>query len=126
MCRRHTYIRVASNSKKEEANVKRYDALCKRFYKIAKVACESDNETQCLFKKLHSIAYDHGLSHFDNTSKGVEFETENDCPLQTVSSNKCINNPISVKRKGRPRSTILKSIVQKVCKRRKSTGCDCA
>jgi len=120
--RRHTYIRVASNSDKEEANVRRYDALCKRFYEIAEVACESDNGTRCLFKKLDSIAYDHGLSSFDNPDKGVQLETGNDCPIQTVSSNQCVRSRISVKRKGRPRSTRLKSIVEKVGKRRKSTG----
>jgi len=122
MRRRHTYIRVACNTKKEEANLKRYDALCKRFYEIEEVACESDNKTKCLFKKLDSIAYDHGLSYFDNPKKGVEFVTENHCPLETVSTNKSVHNPISVKRKRRPRSTRLKSIVKKVCKRQNSTG----
>ncbi|XP_027927658.1 protein FAR1-RELATED SEQUENCE 1-like [Vigna unguiculata] len=120
--RRHTYIRVGSNSDKEEANVRRYDALCKRFYEIAEVACESDNETHCLFKKLDSIANDHGLSSSDNPNKGVQLDTANDCPIQTVSSNECVHNPISIKRKGRPRSTRLKSIVEKLGKRRKATG----
>jgi len=120
--RRHTYIRVGSNSHKEEANVKRYDALCKRFYEIAEVACESDNGTHCLFMKLDSIANDHGLSSSDNPNKGVQLDTANDCPIQTVSSNECVHSPISVKRKGRPRSTRLKSIVEKLGKRRKGTG----
>ena len=102
--------------------MKRYNALCKRFYEIAEVACKSDNGTQCLFKKLDSIAYDHGLSYFDNPDKGVDLESENDFPIQIVSSNKCVRSPISVKRMERPRSTRLKSIVEKVGKRRKSTG----
>jgi len=102
LCRRHTYIRVARNSDKEEANVRRYDALCKRFYEIAEVACESDNETKFLFKKLDSIESDNGLSSFEHPDKGVELETANDCPPQTVSSNQCVRSPISIKRKERP------------------------
>lgn len=43
---KHTYIRASYHCKNNEPNVKRYDSLCKQFYDIAEVACESQCATK--------------------------------------------------------------------------------
>jgi len=53
--RRYTSITVAYNTKSDDPQMQRYQALCKEFFDIVDVACETKLEIETLFKQLKSI-----------------------------------------------------------------------
>jgi len=117
--RRHTYIRASYKHNKDDPHVERYDFMCKRFYEIAEVACQSENGTNLVLTQLDSIYATLDLPILNivsvPTHKGKEKLTQHPTPTM----DNMVRSPSHVKRKGRPRTNKLQSTVKKISKKRK-------
>ncbi|XP_017441073.1 protein FAR1-RELATED SEQUENCE 1-like [Vigna angularis] len=100
--RRHTLIAASYSNSSNDPRMERHKMLCKRFYEIAEVACESEVASQ--------LRYDTGACTSIPHS-----------PVGT--SDVLVHSPATVKRKGCPRTNRLKSTVEKRTQRRKSASC---
>ncbi|BAT95429.1 hypothetical protein VIGAN_08215100 [Vigna angularis var. angularis] len=125
--RRHTLIKASYTNNIEDRKMQRYQALCKRFYDIAEVACDSENASDNLLSDLNCIAKTLGVctsttlsmvndaSHMDgrlHCNEDVRPSSEIDGLL--------VRSPVAVKRKGRPRTKRLQSTVEKITKKKNS------
>ncbi|XP_052728548.1 protein FAR1-RELATED SEQUENCE 5-like [Vigna angularis] len=125
--RRHTLIKASYTNNIEDSNMQRYQALCKRFYDIAEVACDSETASDNLLSDLNCIAKTLGVctsttlsmvndaSHMDgrlHCNEDVRPSFEIDGLL--------VRSLVAVKRKGRPRTKRLQSTVEKITKKKKS------
>jgi len=121
--RRHTLIRASYNTKKDEPNVKRYDFLCKKFYDIAEVTCESQSGIDFLIDQLESLSKNASIrwSNVGATSLGAQNDMSSTPNTAVEHTN--ILSPTHVKRKGRPRGLRMPSTVGKVCKKKNMQGC---
>ncbi|BAT81590.1 hypothetical protein VIGAN_03134800 [Vigna angularis var. angularis] len=125
--RRHTLIRAAYSNSNHEPTMQRYQILCKRFYEIDEVACESEVASNELEKELdflgkrfgynssmtNNIISDGGELRYDNSVSGTIPDTAG------ASVDVLVRNPLAVKRKERPRTTMFKSTVAKRTKKGK-------
>ncbi|XP_052733378.1 uncharacterized protein LOC128196475 [Vigna angularis] len=110
--------------------MQRYKLLCKRFYEIAEVACESEEASTELEKELNCLGTKFGFSssmtnNIISDAGQLRYDTGacTSIPLTPVgTSDVLVHSPATVKRKGRPRTNRLKSTVEKKTKRRKSTS----
>ncbi|XP_052735478.1 protein FAR-RED IMPAIRED RESPONSE 1-like [Vigna angularis] len=128
--RRHTLIRAAYSNSNHELAMQRYQILCKRFYEIAEVACESEAASNELEKELrllgkkfgcnssmtNNIISDGGELRYDNPVTGTIPDTAG----ASVDVHVC--SPLAVKQKGRPRTNRLKSVVDKRTKKGKTAS----
>ena len=53
--RRYSSMRAAYNSKSDDPQMVRYQALCKEFFELADVTCETESATEILFNQLKSL-----------------------------------------------------------------------
>ncbi|XP_052722996.1 protein FAR1-RELATED SEQUENCE 5 isoform X1 [Vigna angularis] len=128
--RRHTLITASYSNSTNEPRMQRYKLLCKRFYEIAEVACESEETSTELEKELNCLGTKFGFSSSMTNniiSDAGQLRYDNGActsiPLTPVgTSDVLVHSPATVKRKGRPRTNRLKSTVEKKTKRRKSTS----
>ena len=115
----NTYIRASYKHNKDDPHVERYDFMCKRFYEITEVACQSENGTKSMLTQLDSMHATLDLSIFNIVSlpsyKGKGKLTQH--PMHTMDN--MVRSPSHVKRKGRSRTNRLQSTVEKVSKKRK-------
>ncbi|XP_027936364.1 protein FAR-RED IMPAIRED RESPONSE 1-like [Vigna unguiculata] len=112
----HTLIRASYNTKKDEPNVKRYDFLCKKFYDIAELACESQSGTDFLVDQLESLSKNASIRDAGATSLGAQKDMSS-TPNTAVEHNNILS-PVHVKRKGRPRGLRMQSTVEKIGKKK--------
>ncbi|XP_014499792.1 protein FAR1-RELATED SEQUENCE 5-like [Vigna radiata var. radiata] len=128
--RRHTLIRVANINSNLEPTMQRYQSLCKTFYEIVEVACESEPVCNELEKELRLLRKKFGCSSMltnNIVSDGGKLRYDNVVPSsipETVgeSVDLLVRSPIAVKRKGRPRTNRMKSAVEKQTKKGKSAS----
>ncbi|WVZ10998.1 hypothetical protein V8G54_015528 [Vigna mungo] len=128
--RKHTLIRATYSSLHQEPKMQRYQLLCKRFYDIAEAACESESTSHDLEKDLSCLAKKFGVSSSlrnNIISDGGQLRYDNpvfDTPSYTAceSSDVLVRSPVAVKRKGRPRTNRLKSTVETISRKRKTTS----
>ncbi|BAT96509.1 hypothetical protein VIGAN_08346100 [Vigna angularis var. angularis] len=128
--RRHTLITASYSNSTNEPRMQRYKLLCKRFYEIAEVACESEEASTELEKELNCLGTKFGFSssmtnNIISDAGQLRYDTGacTSIPLTPVgTSDVLVHSPATVKRKGRPRTNRLKSTVEKKTKRRKSTS----
>jgi len=66
-------MRVAYNTKSGDPQVERYQALCKEFFDIADVACETESVTEMLFNHLKSL-------HTPIGQCCEDMQNQSDCP----------------------------------------------
>ena len=116
--RRYTSMRAAYNTHSKDPKMQRYRALCKEFFQIADVACESEAGTEQLFKQLRC-----GRNPVEFTSCGdgpyVDTRMTSSFPPPDSCQASIVRSPNAVKRKGRPRTLRLKSKVEKITKKKK-------
>ena len=106
MRRRHNLINAGYNRSSDDPRMQRYQLLCKTFYDIVEVACDSDNATNKLCDELHLIAKLLGVP-----TKPIQCvitnaggcQSNNDV-IPSATNIGTVLSPIQVKRKGRPRS----------------------
>ena len=115
--KRYTSMRAAYNTHSKDPTMQRYRALCKNFFQIADVACESDAGTKHLFKQLRSgqnpVEFTPCIdAHNVDTRMTSSFPAPDSCQPSHVRS------PNAVKRKGRLRTLRLKSKVEKFFKKK--------
>ncbi|XP_014511456.1 protein FAR-RED IMPAIRED RESPONSE 1-like [Vigna radiata var. radiata] len=124
--RKHTLIRAAYSSLQHDPKMQRYQTLCQQFYNLAEAACESECATDQLEKDLKCLAKKFGLSSClknNIVSEGGQLRYES-AVTETPSYNTCgssdvlVRSPVTVKRKGRPRTNRLKSTVESRCKKK--------
>ncbi|WVZ09007.1 hypothetical protein V8G54_022353 [Vigna mungo] len=128
--RRHTLIRAAYINSSLQPTMQRYQSLCKTFYEIAEVGCESELVSTELEKELDMLRKKFGCSSTMTTnivSEGGELRYDNVVPTSIQQSSGesgdlLVRSPIAVKRKGRPRTNRLKSAVEKRTKKGKSVS----
>ena len=112
------------NRSNDDPRMQRYKILCKRFYDLAEVACDSDASSTMLCNELNSIAEGLGVPTKSNpfllTQQGHIEDNGGQHPGVTNCSN--IRSPVHVKRKGRPRTNRLQSTVEKLSKKRKMSA----
>ncbi|XP_014496683.1 protein FAR-RED IMPAIRED RESPONSE 1-like [Vigna radiata var. radiata] len=128
--RRHTLIRAAYINSNLEPTMQRYQSLCKTFYEIAEVACESEPVSNELEKELRLLRQKFGCSLMmtnNIVSDGGELRYDNAVPNfvpETVGEgvDLLVRNPVAVKRKGRPHTNRMKSAVEKRTKKGKSAS----
>ena len=122
--RRHSVIIAGYNRSNDDPRMQRYKILCKRFYDLAEVACDSDASSTMLCNELNSIAEGLGVPTKSNpfllTQQGHIEDNGGQHPGVTNCSN--IRSPVHVKRKGRPRTNRLQSTVEKLSKKRKMSA----
>ncbi|XP_047180971.1 protein FAR1-RELATED SEQUENCE 3-like [Vigna umbellata] len=126
--RRHTLIRAAYSCLHQEPKMQRYQSLCKRFYDITEVVCESESESASvqLENELNCLAKKFGLTGcLKNNIISYIGELRYENPMtDTPSYNTCgssdvlVRSPVVVKRKGRLRTNKLQSTIETVTKKR--------
>jgi len=109
-------MRAVYNTKSEDPQMLRYQALCKEFFELADVACETECGTEILFNQLKSLR---NSTVIQNQSFAV-MQNQSNCPTPIGTINTIVRSPIAVKRNGRPRVLRMKSAVEKVAKKKKS------
>ncbi|XP_017416599.1 protein FAR-RED IMPAIRED RESPONSE 1-like [Vigna angularis] len=128
--RRHTLITTSYSTSSNDPRMQRYKMLCKRFYEIAEVACESEVATSELEKEIHCLGQKFGFSssmtnNIISHAGQLRYDTGacTSIPHTPVgTSDVVVHSPATVKRKGRPRTNRLKSTVEKRTQRRKSAS----
>jgi len=122
--RRHSLINASYNRSIDDPRMQRYQVLCKTFYDIAEVACDSKNETKQLCDELHLIAKSLGVP-----TKPIECVVPNGGGCLTsnhvtpsTTNSRTVLSLIHVKRKGRPCSNRIQSTVEKICKRKRTNA----
>lgn len=125
--RRHTLIRASYSNSNQQPSMQRYQLLCKQFYDIAEVACESELSSEQLRKDLDLLGHKFGCSSSIKNnviSDGGElrYEKPNSPPIQDSGGARddvLVRSPLQVKRKGRPRTNRLKSTLEKKTSQRR-------
>ena len=112
--RRYTSMRAAYNTKNDDPQMLKYQALCKEFFELADVACKTEFGTEILFNQLKSLRNSTGQCY-------AIMQNKNNYPTSVGTINTTVRSPITMKRKGHPRVLRMKSAVEKVSKKKKST-----
>ncbi|WVZ17718.1 hypothetical protein V8G54_010700 [Vigna mungo] len=104
--RRHTLIKTSYNNNNEDPKMQRYQALCKRFYDIAEVACDSETASQKLLSDLNSIGTNLGVStsmlslvNDDGSHMTAHPYCSQDVGPRTEIDSVVVHSPVAVKRK---------------------------
>ncbi|WVZ04467.1 hypothetical protein V8G54_025273 [Vigna mungo] len=128
--RRHTLITTSYSNHTQQPKMQRYQTLCKCFYDIAEEACQSETTSKKLLSELNSIGRSLGVRTSPTlmlvNDDGIDMHgnlpsTEEGRPPCEVDG-LVVHSPISVKRKGRPRTKRMQSTVEKLTKKKKSRG----
>jgi len=122
--RRHSLIIAGYNRSNDDPRMQRYKILCKSFYDLAEVACDSYTSSRMLCNELNSIAKGLGVPTKSNPFLVNEHRDieDNDGEHPTVTKCTNVRSPVQVKRKGRPRSNRLQSTIEKLSKRKKTSA----
>jgi len=118
--RQHTYGRASYKDKNEEPHVERYDLMSNRFYEIAEVACQYENETKFVLTQLDPICASLDLPIFNIDSIPSQQLKEKLIKNTTPTTKNIVRSSLHVKRRGQPRSHRLQLTLEKVSKKCKS------
>jgi len=120
--RRHNLIIAGYNGSNDDPRMQRYQLLCKRFYDIVEVACDSNSASNMLCNELNSITKSLGVPTkvmpFTINDGGGCQSTHDVTP--SITNKGIVHSSIQVKRKGRPRLNRMQSTVEKISKKKKT------
>ena len=80
--------------------MERYDFMCKRFYEIAEVACQSENGTKSMLTQLASIYAKLDLPIFNIVSIPSHQVKEKLTQDSTSTMDNMVRSPLHIKRNG--------------------------
>ncbi|WVY95946.1 hypothetical protein V8G54_028097, partial [Vigna mungo] len=128
--RSHTLITASYSNHTQEPKMQRYQTLCKCFYDIAEEACHSETASKKLLSDLNSIGRNLGvrtsptfmLVNDDGSDMHGHPPSSQEGRPPCEVDGLIVRSPISVKRKGRPRTKRMQSTLEKLTKKKKSHG----
>ncbi|WVZ08217.1 hypothetical protein V8G54_021563 [Vigna mungo] len=130
LCRHCLLVLASYSNHTQQPKMQRYQTLCKCFYDIAEEACQSETTSKKLLSELNSIGRSLGVRTSPTlmlvNDDGIDMHgnppsTEEGRPPCEVDG-LVVHSPVSVKRKGRPRTKRMQPTVEKLIKKKKSHG----
>ncbi|XP_073219651.1 protein FAR1-RELATED SEQUENCE 6-like [Cicer arietinum] len=109
---KHSYIKNSYGVKELKPQMDMFEKLSKHFYEVAEVATESKDATKALHEILHQ--FNSNVSTMDTTINKVKISYVDASSPNTDNE---ICSPLPFKRKGRPPSKRIISMVEKIVKR---------